>query len=274
MAWGKKWGNKKGSNSKPSGKARVRRARPNPKIKKVNINKLAYQVAKLNNEKKEFNVYAPSLAVGQFYASTAGSTPLSAHYMSNGITPLPSNGTGDNARIGDEISVTGIRNVFQFSHQANCSQPIKCKIMMFAPKFGVSGASVTIDKLLNVNPVAYYGNGALVSVYDTTSSRNMDYIKDFQLLRSYSFTMPGDQASLSQKIVKTVNVGLKFKKPWKVRFDSAGNISYGQIYCVVVAESGNTYSNTPNSNTIGIPIIDTYSGLAFQWYSKTYFMDS
>lgn len=255
---------------KAGSKIKMRR----PAKKNMNIKKLAYQVAKINCEKKESNLYAPSQVVGQFYAVSAGSNPSSAHYLSNFITALPSNGNTDTTRIGDEYSITGMRNIFQFSHQANTSQTIRGRIMLIAPRLGVSGSSVTIDKILQPNPVAYYGNGALFPIYDYTCSRNVDYLKDFKVIRTKKFVMPGDTASLSQKVVKTVDFNLKFKKkPWIVRYDSSGAISFGQMWLLILVESGNTSSNVPSTNTVGIPVTDTVSGLNFQYYSKTYFID-
>lgn len=251
-------------------KIRMRR----PYKKGTNLKKLAYQVAKINCEKKESNLYAPSQNVGQFYAASSGANPTSAHYLSNFITALPSNSTTDTGRIGDEYSITGMRNIFQFSHQANTSQTIRGRMMLIAPRLGVSGTSVTIDKLLVPNPVAYYGNGALFSIYDYTSARNVDYLKDFQVIRSKKFVIPGDSASLSQKVVKTIDFNLKFKKkPWVVRYDTAGNISFGQMWLLIVVESGNSGANVPSANTVGLPVTDTVSGLNFQYYSKTYFID-
>lgn len=240
----------------------------------LSISKLAYRVAQINCEKKENNVYYSSGIVGQFYVGSAGANPTSGHYLSSGFTPQPANGTTDTTRIGDEIKITGMHNIFQFFHMSNTSQSIKCKIMFITPKSGVSGLALTIDKLLNVNPIVYFGNGGQTTVYDITSARNLDYIRDFRILRSKTFIMPGDTASLSQKVVKTVDMGLKFKKPWPIRFDTTGSLSYGQIYCLILTESGNCTANTPSSNTIGIPINDTLSGLNFQFYSKSYFIDA
>lgn len=250
------------------------RKRGNRRYKKKSLASLASKIAMINCEKKEYNVYSSGLTGGQIYVASAGATPQSGHYLFNGLTPLPNNGTSDTLRIGDEFHITGMRNIFQFSQMSNTGQKMRGKIIMFSPKFGVSGASVSIDKFLNVNPVVYYANGASVSVYDTTSARNLDYVNDFKVIRTVNFTIPADSASLSQKLLTTVDASIKFKKPWKVRFDTAGNLAYGQIWAVVLFESGNSTVNVPNLSLVnGIPITDVSSGANFQYYSKTYFID-
>lgn len=276
MAWKKKAGNKKANKmvgrKAPAGVVYAPRKAPKA-IGRINVKSLANAVAKINCEKKEWSGYVPGLTVGQIYVPAAGSAPNSGHYLTNFITPLPNNGNSDTTRVGDEIKITGIHNVFQFSHQANTSQSMKVKMMFIAPRFGISGASLTMDKLLNPNPIIYNANGAVFPiVYDTMCARNMDYIRDFRVLRTKTFTMPGDTASLSQKIVKTVDFSLKFKKPWNIRFDTAGNLAFGQIYLLVLCESGNTTTNTPTSYS-GVPVIDTYSGLNLSYYTKSYFID-
>lgn len=241
---------------------------------KLNMKRLSYQVSKMICEKKEYGAYSSGLTLGQISVSAAGATAQSGHYLTSFMTPNPANGNTDVTRNGDEVTVTGMHNVLQFSHQANTSQGIRGRIYIFTPKYGVSGSSVSASQFLNPNPVIYGANNSLVSVYDTTCSRNIDSIKNFKVLRTINFYFPADIASLSQKLVKTVDCSLKFKKPWVMRWDSWGNLTFGQIFMLVVLESGNSTVNTPNTAAVaGIPIIDTYSGLNLNWYSKAYYID-
>lgn len=276
MAWKKGGYNKKGKKSKPKAGARVRITRP--KAQKITVNSvknIVNSMIKKKCEKKEYNVYAAGLVASQMWATGAGAIPSSGHWMSSGLTPSPLNGYTDTSRVGDEIHVTGMRNVFQFYHQANTVVGIKGKIILFTPNSTVSAQTATIDKLFNPNPIIYAGNGAnFPVVYDTMCSRNMDYIREFNILRTVNFYVPPDPSTAAQKLIKTVNVGVKFKKPHVMRWDTAGNLSHGQIWAIVLAESGNGSGYVPLTTSLtGIPISDTLSGLYFHYYSKSYFID-
>ncbi len=226
-------------------------------------------------EKKEYNTYLTGQQVGQFQALSTGANPSSASFINSAIVSSSlTNGTTDITRVGDEIMVTGIHQMFQFSHQQNTSQAIRCKYYMFSPRVSSNTASFSTGAFLNPNPIVYSGNTGNPVLYDFISSRNIDNISNFKILRSGRFIVPADQASLSQKLVKTVSLGLKFKKPWRVRFDTSGTLVSGQIFVLIVAESGNTSANVPNlSQTSGIAITDTYSGLNLSCYTKVYYID-
>lgn len=277
MAWKNKgMGKNKGKKSKArmasAGVVKAPQKAPK-KVGYVNVRALANAVSKLNCEKKEYGVYAQNVTVGQIYVASAGSTVQSGHYLSSLITPTPSNGTSDITRIGDEVTITGIRNVFQFIQQSNATIPSKIKMMLFSPRMGASGLTVSIDKLLNPNPIIYNSNGSLYPlVYDTICTRNQDYLKDFKILRQKTFNLQGDMASTTQRMAKTINFGLKFKYPWKLRFDSSGAISSGQIYLLILVENGNNTANTPGASN-GAVTTDTLTGYTCNYYSKSYYID-
>lgn len=242
--------------------------------KPMNMKKLAYQVAQINCEKKENGVYSSGLTVGQITVASAGAYASSGHYLTSFITPQPSQGDSGVTRDGDEITITGMYNMLQFSQQSNTTQGIKGKIYIFSPRVTASTASVSVGAFLNANPMIYGANNSLVTVYDTMSARNMDNFKNFKILRTKNFYVPPDPGSTTQKLIKTVRCGLKFKKPWKVRFDQTNNLVEGQIYMLIVCESGNLSANTPNLAAVAsIPNTDTLSGLNLNWFSKTYFID-
>lgn len=242
--------------------------------KKNNVKTLAAQVARINCEKKEIGIYNTDLTHGQIY--TDGTAVVSSgHYLTAGLSFSASNGTSDITRIGDEVTVTGMYNEFQFSQQSNATQKIRGKIYFFSPKIGSSNVSVTVSTFLNPNGFIYSGSGNVNNVYDYMSSRNMDYFKDYKVLRVKRFTVSPDLASTTQKMISTVKCGLKFKKPWKCRFNSAGQLVYGQIYMLVVFDSGNAGSVAPSAGAVltGIAKTDTVSGVQWSYFSKTYFID-
>lgn len=242
------------------------------KKKSMSIKKLAYQVAQINCEKKEVGVYNADLSNGQIY--TDGSAIInSGHYLTAGLTFNASNGTTDITRIGDEVMISGLYNEFQFQQQANATQKIRGKIYFFTPRIGSTNVSVTVGTFLNPNGFIFSATGN--NVYDYMSSRNMDYIRDYKVLRIKRFTISPDLASTTQKMITTLKCGLKFKKPWKARFNSAGQLVYGQIWMLLVFDSGNsgTVAAGAGANTTSIAKTDVLSGVTWSYFSKTYFMD-
>lgn len=255
--------------------------KPGPKIvlkkkyrKPMNMKKIANAVARINCEKKESVSYVAALSHGQIYTDGT-STVGSGHYLTNGVFLGPNNGTTDTTRVGDEISITGIYSQFQFAQQANTTQKIKGKIYFFSPRLGSSLASVAVGNFLNPNSFLYGASGNVNNIYDTMSSRNMDYIKDFKVLRVKNFTVSPDLASTTQKMGTTVKCGIKFKNPWKIRWNSAGSIVNGQIWMLVVFDSGNSGSTAVGAggNTTGIFKTDVQSGVDWSYYAKTYYID-
>lgn len=242
--------------------------------KPMNLSKLAYQIIKINGEKKEYGTFSSGLTVGQITVNSAGAYASSGHYLTSFITPIPTQGDTGTTRDGDEVIITGMYSMLQFSQQSNTTQGIKGKIYLFTPNVKSSSASISVGAFLNPNPMVYGANNSLVTVYDTMCSRNMDNFKNFNVLRTKSFYVPPDPGSTTQKLIKSVKCGIKFKKPWKVRFDQTGTLVEGQIYMLVVVESGNNSSNTPNLAAVAaIPNTDTLSGLNLNWFSKAYFID-
>lgn len=253
-------------------KKKVTTIRKLNKKKSISIKKLAYKVAQINCEKKEVGVYNADLSNGQIY--TDGSAVInSGHYLTAGLTFNASNGTTDTTRIGDEVMISGLYNEFQFQQQANATQKIRGKIYFFTPRIASTNVSVTVATFLNPNGFIYSATGN--NVYDYMSSRNMDYFRDYKVLRTKRFSIAADQASTTQKMITTMKCGLKFKKPWKVRFNTAGQIVYGQIWMLIVFDSGNsgTVAAGAGANTTSIAKTDVLSGITWSYFSKTYFMD-
>lgn len=225
-------------------------------------------------EKKESTVYITDLTSGQIY--TDGTNTISSgHYLTSGITFGAGNGTTDTTRIGDEVLITGMMNEFQFVQQSNTTQKIKGRIIFFSPKLKSSLASVSVSNFLNPNTFIYGGSGGANSIYDTMSSRNMDYFGDFKVIRTKNFSVSPDLASTTQRLATTFKCGLKFKKPWKVRFNSSGQVVQGQLYMLVLFDSGNSGSVSygAGASIAAISKTDTLSGVQWSYYSKTYYID-
>lgn len=246
------------------------------------IKKLAFEVSKINSERKDTGwVASTEIIVGQVIGG-ASNEVTSGHYTSS-LTPTPSQGDSGIQREGDSITITGMYNKFQFAQQSNALQPCRGKIIFATPKFSsyssvVSGATAQgIETLLNPNPIILAQSS--VSVYDYICSRNQDYMADWKVLRTVNFKIGGDSVS-GMKGVKTVSCGLKFKKPHKVHFaPGTSTVVSGDIRVFVLFENGNGGTVLTNgttgltTNAKGIPVKDTLSGWTMCYMSKTYYVD-
>lgn len=262
----------------------LRKKLKNPRPFKMKLRTLANKVALLNGEKKDTGwILSTEFAQAQIIGTGAG-VITSGHYDTS-LAVKANQGFGGTQRVGDKISVTGMYNIFQFQQQANALQPCRVKVIFATPQFSsyssvVAGASTNgIETLLNPNPMIYAQSG--VSVYDTLCSRNQDYIKDWRILRTQSFTIRGDTIS-GQKNTKTVKVGLKFKNPHTIHYaPGTTNVISGDIRCFILFENGNagvavangTVNNVVNTNAYSVPVKDANSGWLMCYMSKTYYLD-
>lgn len=262
----------------------LRKKLKNPRPFKMNLRNLANKVALLNGEKKDTGwILSTEFAQGQIIGTGAG-VITSGHYDTS-LAVKAGQGLGGTQRIGDKISVTGMYNIFQFQQQANALQPCRVKVIFATPQFSsyssvVAGASTNgIETLLNPNPMIQAQSG--VAVYDTLCARNQDYIKDWKILRTQSFTIRGDTIS-GQKNTKTVKVGLKFKTPHVIHYaPGTTNIISGDIRCFILFENGNAgvavangvVNSGVNTNAYAVPVKDANSGWLLCYMSKSYYLD-
>ena len=120
---------------------------------KVNVRRLANQVARINMERKDSGwIASTEIVVGQVIGSAANAVQ-SGHYTTS-LAPTPSQGDSGSQREGDSISITGMYNKFQFAQQSNALQHTRGKIIFATPRFSsyssvVSGATTQgIETLL------------------------------------------------------------------------------------------------------------------------------
>lgn len=258
---------RKGKKSMPKGKARANKARPKP----MNLKSIAYAVNKINSEKKEFNNFYQDVNIGQIAVSPAGVVGSGHWLVSDFLTPNVLTGTSSSTRVGNEISITGIYATYQFRQQANATQKISGKIYYITPKLSSMVSTMNVENILNPNYLlASVGNG---SVYDLQSTFNNNYTGGYKILGSKRFSVSSDLASLSQRMVKQIGFGMKFKTPHKIRYNSANSVTQGQIYVLLVLDSGNSSIYAPTSTT-GLAVTDTVSGLTMNTFCKVFYTDN
>lgn len=187
------------------------------------------------------------------------------------ITPALSQGNGVSQRIGNRCKIHSAYMTVQLRQMSGASHPTKLKFYLFHDKSSNTDAvSTIVDNLFNYNE--YIGGGA--SIYDYNSTRNMDYISDLTLLRTWTSYIRADSVS-SQLNLKTYSLGFKWKKPKELAFFStaSANVSTGKFFLIVMADSGNA-STTTASTLTNAPVLAINTGTYINFSMKWYYTDA
>lgn len=231
----------------------------NPKL-----NTMARDIARLkslvNVEKKslESNVipYATS-PIGQVNLTQAG-------LFIDDITPLPIQGIGHSQRNGNEIKLVSMCIKGQIRQQVNCTHNGKIKIYIILPQGPqIAMTAITNGQFLETNPLS--------NVIDYNSSRNVDYFKNYRVLKTLTITMPSDGSS-APTLIKDFSIIMKLSHHIKWADDSNTNFTNGQMILLAVADSGNTGATAVTNTTISQ--VGALTGYEMQFYTKFYYVDN
>ena len=178
----------------------------------------------VNAEKKRIEQNVGQVLVGQY--NTAG---VSGHYISD-ITPIVPQGITIATRNGASIKLHSSVMKFQVAQQTNCITTMRLKVYIVK----VIGPPVTpnIANFFDINP--------FTGAYDINSSRNIDKMVGFKILKVQSVTLKADNIS-------SENSKMEFMMAWKhkgdshIRYDKDTNtVTKGQILMIIVADIGDS----------------------------------
>jgi len=225
---------------------------------------MARDIARLksvvNVEKKfiQSNIVPYATApIGQVNINAAGL------YLAD-ITPLPIQGVGQSMRTGNEIKLVSMCFKGQIKQQVDCRHPGRLKIIFFKPVGpNVSTSAITNGQFLTNNP--------LTTVIDYGSTRNVDFFKNYTVMKTLYVNIPADNTS-NETMLKDVSFITKLSHHLKWDADSNSTISNGQIYMLVLADSGNR--NVATASTLDVPIKVVSTGYNMQYYTKFYYVDN
>lgn len=228
-----------------------------PKLSNM-VRDLTYVKSVLNSEKKTVNYSTTSLQnVAQYNVSSPGL------YISKIVPPI-TNGTTNSTRIGNSIRIHSMNFRGEFRQQDSTTGPIKLDVMfLYSPGRGYTIASLpdvpapvtdypVLQTIFNENQFA---NPDIIDYY---SQRNPETFHDWRVIRHKTYYLAPDK-NTGQIDIKPFRLGVKFKKPFKMKYDDSGNVVEGEIIMVVRANTGNTTSST---------------GAKIQWVNDVYFYDN
>lgn len=240
--------------------------------KSTGVKALAKRVSNLvrqfKPEKKTYLLNSPPGAGGAYPLGQLNGTSSGGGYLGFDISCSPGQGTLGSSRNGNEIQMTSAYYQFQFIQQSACTSPVKVKMYWFSVQgYPQSNPTGVVTALFNPNPFTNQ------TIYDAHSSLDSNYLGNFKLIKTKTVIVGADNYSgLTQ--IKTVNVGLKLKKPITVRFTGDGsNIqTEGWVYLVIMADNGNcSTSVVGTASNVANTAINT--GLLMNYNFITYFTD-
>ena len=191
----------------------------------------------VNAEKKRIEQNVGQVLVGQY-----NGVGVSGHYISD-ITPIVPQGITIATRNGASIKLHSSVMKFQVAQQANTITTMRLKVFIIK----VIGPTITpnIANFFDINP--------FTNAYDINSSRNIDKMVGFKILKVQNVTLKADNLA-------TENSKMEFMMAWKhkgdshIRYDKdTNNVTKGQILMIIVADTGDVI----NTSSTGVGIQNT-----------------
>lgn len=232
-----------------------------PKITQM-VKDVAYLKSLVNTEKKSFTQFSASQVVGQVNGNSSG------HYLLD-LTPNIGQGTGFQQRIGNSVKWCSAHLQMFFQNQSAGVKPVRLDIHI------VKVIGEPFSTMSNVMG-RYIANNPFVSdqvVYDTYSSRETDYFKNFRIIRRKTITI--NPSFSGERVVRDINLGFKLKNHHiKWNADTA-TIAEGQIFLLITASNGNSSSVTANTSASGgVPTQSVSTGVEYKYNFTHYFIDN
>lgn len=228
--------------------------------KQINLMKYSAQP-----EKKTFLYYTQHTPVGQVVANASG------HFIAE-ITPLVPQNSTSTGRIGNTIKCVSAYMRFQIYQQSACLSPMRLKIQVIRVVGSTFGSLSGVPaQLLDANPFISGGS----NIYDYNCSRNIDFIKNYKILKTaYVYLKPDNFGS--QVMIVNKKIGLKIPSDCQnVSFSADGStaLGSGQFLLFVTADSGN-WSTTTASTLTGIAQLATNTGALMSSNIIFYYTDA
>lgn len=175
----------------------------------------------VNAEKKRIEQQPGQFLVGQYNNGASG------HVVSD-MTPIIPQGITIATRNGASIKLHSTVMKFQFTQQVNCITTLRLKVYIVK----VVGPTVTpnIANFLDINP--------FTNAYDINSSRNIDKMVGFKILKVQNVSLKADNIS-SENAKMEFMIAWKHKGDSHIRYDKDTNtVTKGQILMFLVADNG------------------------------------
>lgn len=230
----------------------------------VKLSQLVRDVAlvkrSLNVEKKHIqSAVTANIDIGQ----TNGITDTGQAFFD--VSPAIVQGVGYSNMTGNSVKVVSCAIFGQVKQMSAAQHPMRIKICL-CKSLGQPQTMTSIqsaNKLFDVNP--------LTSVTDYNSSRNVNYFKDFKIIKTqYVYLMPDPTSG--ELIIKNFKFLMKMTLHMKWNQNTT-TLTDGQLFIACFSDSGNSSTSVAATNT-QLPVLKINSGATLQMYSKFYYVDN
>ena len=226
---------------------------------------------RLNVEKKHKELDVNTFTLGQVNGNTNDSAAID-------ITPIISEGTGHDERVGQSLKLTGMSFPVSFTQQTYCMGDRKVRMTLLrvrASDNGVSGAEA-LEQVWEVNRLV--GN----SIRDYNAPRRYRNSKTdgISVLRSKSFyvkgpTLDGADAAIADRERNVLTTRFSVALKDILRFDDgvSATLPNGiKYYLVFQADAGKSSSTT--DSTLDVPVTNALTGLTVRLGQRNWWVDN
>lgn len=229
--------------------------RPRAAVKKLSAD-VRLLKRKVAGEKKTFTD-------GLIVASPVGQCNVNASSAwTQDLTPRPPTGTGYSERVGRSIKLVSMSVQYQISQQVNAINPIDIEIYIVRIVGAPGNVTTLYNNFKQINPIT--------GVTDLMSTRDLNFFKDYRVIKKIKVYLKQDQISGGQSIV-TGRVNMKLNQ--YINFDQdTTTVTDGQLCMFAYASTGN--SGGSNSTLPNVINQNYASGAVIQTYTKFWYEDN
>lgn len=243
------------------------------------VRKIVKSVTAKKAETKILRGQGYEMEVGQIAGDGPG-------YLTKELTGnmLMSTGTTNTNRIGNEIDFTSAHFNIQITEQSNAtSAAVQFQFMIVHDKCPNNNIYTTgdinnpVEDMYLLNPFIRSAGGFDVDIKTYGSQRNLMYMgKRFTILATKNVSMKADQLANTDNRNKTFTMGLKLKKPLKMKYNGNLTSNYiyesgGGLFLLVFCSAGNAGALSTLGG--GVPRTAAQSGYNIAYNVQNYFKD-
>lgn len=215
----------------------------------------------VNAEKKRLKVTQSTLqTVGQVNNNNSG------HFLLDLTPPIAQNGNTYNGRSGN--SVKWVSSFLDFNFQSQSSHQQETIITFHIVEVIGQPYSTMTDILGKYIQGNSFTSG---SIYDSYGDRDVDYFKNFRVLKKQNVKIDSDTVS-SLQISKRIRIPLKFNNRhirWSL---DTSSVSEGQVFLLITCNNGNAGGSA--STVTNVYPTSSNSGFNFVYEFNHYYFDN
>lgn len=221
---------------------------------------------RLNVEKKHREVDVITSNVGQVNANADG-------ILAVDVTPSISQGTGEGARVGNSIKLTGMTFPMSFTQQINCMGDRRVRVSLLRVRSGDNGVTTTeaIQQVWQTNPLTGVRDFNAPRAYRSSKQDGISIIRSKVFyVKGPDVAAPGNNID-AERNVATIRLNLKLDEILRYAEDGHSSPDGLRYYLVFQCNAGNVSSV---ASTTDVPVTDGSTGLVLRLAQRYWYVDN